>query len=222
VDEAIREHQEALKLQPRFAVAHNNLGLALVQKGSLDEAIAHYQGALQLDPDYADAYNNLGTALVLKGRMAEALARFQKALALAPTNPNVQNNLALFLVTSAEPSQRDAARAIQLARQANGLTGAQNPLYLRTLAVALAAGGQFNQAAQTAQRGWKEPGVAELVATQVQLLSKAPRLEDFSSTNWEPCRDVADRGRAQRRGADRDKVSRGIQRLGAVVIDASA
>src|SRR5208282_5015428 len=49
------------------SVAHNDLGNALLQKGSVDEAIVHYQKALQIDPDYVDACYNLGNALLQKG-----------------------------------------------------------------------------------------------------------------------------------------------------------
>ena len=63
MDEAIREYQEALRLQPDDAKAHNNLGIALDQKGQLDEAIRQYQEAIRLKPDYALAHNNFGYAL---------------------------------------------------------------------------------------------------------------------------------------------------------------
>ena len=48
-------------------MAHNNLGIVLVQKGRLDEAIPQYQSALQIKPDYAEAWNNLGSALFPTG-----------------------------------------------------------------------------------------------------------------------------------------------------------
>ena len=75
------------------AIAHNNLGNALLQKGSVDEAIAHYQKALQIKPDYAEAHNNLGNALLQKGSVDEAIIHYQKALQIKPDYAEAHNNL---------------------------------------------------------------------------------------------------------------------------------
>ena len=175
MDEAVAECREALQIQPRFEAAHNNLGLALVQKGSLDEAITHYQSALQSDPDYADAHNNLGTALVQKGRMAEALTHFQRALQIEPADPKTQNNLALLLATCEEASLRNGAKAVQLASQANSLSGGRNPLFLRTLAAAFAEAGRFGEAVESAQDAVKvaqETGQQDLAARLKEELKR--------------------------------------------------
>jgi tetratricopeptide (TPR) repeat protein len=78
--------------------AHNNLGEALIQKGSVDEAIAHFQKALQINPDYAEAYYNLGEALLKKGNVDEAIAHFQKALQINPDFAEAHNNLGEALI----------------------------------------------------------------------------------------------------------------------------
>ena len=53
----------AIKLNPDFALAHNNLGSSLPDEGKNEEAIAHYKMAIGLKPDYAEAKKNLETAL---------------------------------------------------------------------------------------------------------------------------------------------------------------
>jgi Flp pilus assembly protein TadD len=75
--------------------AHNNLAVALLQKGDVDGAIVHLREAVAIWPDYAQAQNNLGNALLQKGRLDEAVARYQKALAIQPDNIEVQNNLGI-------------------------------------------------------------------------------------------------------------------------------
>ncbi len=50
VDEAIACYQKAIELDPKDAIAHNNLGLALQAKDQRDEAIASYMKAIELDP----------------------------------------------------------------------------------------------------------------------------------------------------------------------------
>ena len=42
-----------------FADAHNNLGIALKERGELDEALAEYRRALQVKPDLVEAHSNL-------------------------------------------------------------------------------------------------------------------------------------------------------------------
>jgi Flp pilus assembly protein TadD len=66
IDDAITQYQEAIRLKPAGADAHNNLGAALYRKGLTDEAIRQYQEALRLKPDYADARKNLDVALAAK------------------------------------------------------------------------------------------------------------------------------------------------------------
>jgi tetratricopeptide (TPR) repeat protein len=75
------------------AIAHNNLGNALLKMGNVNEAIAHCQKALQIKPDYADAHYNLGIALLQKGHVDEAIAHLQKALQIKPDYAEAHNNL---------------------------------------------------------------------------------------------------------------------------------
>jgi tetratricopeptide (TPR) repeat protein len=152
VDEAITQYQEALELKADNVEAQVNLANALRQKGKLDEAITHYENGLQIDPDYVEAQNNLGLALMQKGKVGEAIAHFQKALQLKPAEPSTQNNLAWLLAVSPEASVRDGNKAVELARQANDLTGGENPVILNTLAAAYAEAGRFAEALETARR----------------------------------------------------------------------
>ena len=152
VDEAITQYQMALQIKPGYAEVLFNLGNALLKKGKVDEAITQYQTALQFKPDDANAHNNLAKVLVQKGDVGAAVPEFQKALQFDPANPSIQNNLAWLLAASPEASLRNGARAVELARQANALTGGENPMILHTLAAALAQAGRFSEAVETAQR----------------------------------------------------------------------
>ena len=55
LDKAIDLFQQALRIQPEFAEAHESLGQALRQQGKRDEAIKHYQEALRIMKSGAEA-----------------------------------------------------------------------------------------------------------------------------------------------------------------------
>src|SRR5262249_19324625 len=85
--------REALRLDPRLALAHNNLGNALADKGDPDGAIAAFREAIRLDPGFALAHNNLGFVLLRKGDLDGAVAEFREALRLDPQLAIARNNL---------------------------------------------------------------------------------------------------------------------------------
>ena len=84
--DAIAAYREAVRTGPQVAVAHNNLGLALLRAGDAHEAVPNFREALRLDPSLADAHFNLGHALRAAGDPAEALVHFREAARLNPSD----------------------------------------------------------------------------------------------------------------------------------------
>jgi Flp pilus assembly protein TadD len=93
IDEAIRQFQEGVRLQPDDAELHYNLGAALLAKGQFDDALSQFQDAIRLKADYADAHNNLGLTLEKKGQADEAIRQYQEAIRLEPDHADAHNNL---------------------------------------------------------------------------------------------------------------------------------
>jgi tetratricopeptide (TPR) repeat protein len=85
LDGAIRELEQALRLNPDLVSAHVNLGMAWYEKGDLERALAAYDTALRVDPNVALLHNNLGLALRKKGDLNGAIAEFRRAARLEPT-----------------------------------------------------------------------------------------------------------------------------------------
>ena len=83
-DRAIADHTEAIRLDPIYANAYDNRGLAYWSKDENDRAIADYTEAIRLDPKYAIAYNNRGLAYRDKGDTDRAIANFTEAIRLDP------------------------------------------------------------------------------------------------------------------------------------------
>lgn len=82
-------YEQALQIDPKFAVAYYNLGMTLKALGHFQQAIAAYQQAIKLNPTHAEAYQNLGVVLLKLGLVPDSLAAFQQAIAL-----HEQDNLA--------------------------------------------------------------------------------------------------------------------------------
>ncbi len=96
--DALALYERVISLNPEYADAHNNLGVALVQLGRIDEAMAHFERALALNPGYADAHNNLGNSLAAQGRFNDAVAHFERACVLNPGLVSAQKNAGAALV----------------------------------------------------------------------------------------------------------------------------
>ncbi len=88
--------RDTLAKNPGAWVAHNNLGVALRQRGELAEALRLFENALRLRPNHADTHNNLGIVLDLMGRTDEAIVHFTRALELRPRFAQAHNNLGLI------------------------------------------------------------------------------------------------------------------------------
>jgi tetratricopeptide (TPR) repeat protein len=193
VDEAIAHFQAGLDLQPNLAAAHNNFANALLRKGRVDEAIAHFQRALSLQPSLAEAHYNLGNALVQKGRLAEAVEHYEAAVAALPGNPFLRSNLAWLLATCPDAAVRNGARAVELAQQAERLSGGKDTSILSALAAAYAEAGRFPEAIATAQKACARASAAgdqALLERNQQLLEQYRRNQAYheppAATQTEP------------------------------------
>ena len=90
---AVAALQAAIRLAPGLARAHTDLADIFAITGRVDDAAREYGLAIQANPDEYDAHFGLGEILVRQRRTPEAVAHFEAA------------------AQSADPAQRDAARA---------------------------------------------------------------------------------------------------------------
>ncbi|OWQ88387.1 polysaccharide deacetylase [Roseateles aquatilis] len=86
-DEAEAAFTEALKLQPRFALAANNLGFIYYKRDKPTEAARWYRKAIEMDGSRALAHLNLGDALLRAGEDAQAQAAYRAFIELSPKHP---------------------------------------------------------------------------------------------------------------------------------------
>ena len=86
---AIADFDTAIRLEPDYALAYYNRGVAKRKLGQLNAAIADYDTAIQLKPDLAEAYYNRGQAKARLNRRSAAKQDLQTALRLAEKTTNV-------------------------------------------------------------------------------------------------------------------------------------
>jgi protein O-GlcNAc transferase len=83
-ESALRQFDQALRLNPGVAETWNNRATALSDLKRYDEAIADFDKALKLQPNYAEAHCNKAKAFVNLKRFDEASATYDKALEISP------------------------------------------------------------------------------------------------------------------------------------------
>ncbi len=93
MDDAMREYEFALRLQPEDAAANNAMGAALLATGKADQAIPYLLRAVKTRSDYFDARYNLGSALALQDDFNGAAEQFMLAVQLQPNDANAEANL---------------------------------------------------------------------------------------------------------------------------------
>jgi tetratricopeptide (TPR) repeat protein len=80
MNEASKYYQQAIKLNPKYAEAINNLGTIYYARKRYRRAIGQYNKALKIAPNSASIYSNLGTAQFARKKYEEASISYQKAL----------------------------------------------------------------------------------------------------------------------------------------------
>ena len=81
---AEKRFREALKINERFAEAHNNLAYTLRKQGAnhFDEALVHYNRAIELNPNLPEPYMYRGVLYVQMGNKSLARKDHEKLLAM--------------------------------------------------------------------------------------------------------------------------------------------
>lgn len=91
-------------------------------------------------------HNNPGVILAREGDIKGAIEHYRMTLRDGRFWIQTANDPAWFLATAPDATLRDPTEAVRLATRAAELSGRRNPAILNTLAGALAANGQYDQA----------------------------------------------------------------------------
>jgi tetratricopeptide (TPR) repeat protein len=168
-ENAIRDYDAALRLNPSNAFVIKNRAFANFQKGEYAAAITDYNRALRLNPKDAGAWNDRGHNYYQLKQYSRALADYDAALRLEPEHVTALNNRAWLLATCSQDELRDGKRAVASARKACELAKPADYDYVDTLAAAYAEAGYFDLAVKVAEDAIRLAPSSEKPAIQRRL-----------------------------------------------------
>src|SRR5262249_21252344 len=165
--EAIEHFQAATRSDPQLTRAHFQLGNLLMRRGRYSEAPAEYAAVIRMEPRNGFARLMEAMALIRLKKYSEARDRLEQSMAALPTDLDLRTSMARLLAACPDESIRNGPKALELVQQVLQNGKSFDLEQGQTLAMALAAVGQFQQAAQV--QGYM---IAELQRAQQSELAQ--------------------------------------------------
>ncbi len=125
VEDAKREFEAELQIDPTNASADYALGEIARQAQQWDQAEAHYLKATKLDQGFLEAFLGLGMSLNALGKYPEAVAPLEKYVRLEPPDPAGHYQLAIAYSRTGRKEDADRQMALQREAEAKVVQGAQ-------------------------------------------------------------------------------------------------
>ena len=157
LDRALRDGEEAVRLNPTSAAWKNNRGEVFIKRKEYDKAIAEFTALLEQNPTYFFALYNRSEAYVRTRQFDKALKDIDPAMENEAKVPGLHMNLARVLATAPDAKLRDGKRAVEAAKKAVDMIKYRDGRFLDTLAAAYAEVGDFDKAVETQQKAIDDP-----------------------------------------------------------------
>jgi tetratricopeptide (TPR) repeat protein len=114
-EDAKKEFEQELAIDPVNAAAEFWLGEIARREGQWDDAISHFTSAAKLDSNYAEAFLALGMALNSAGRFPEAIPQLEQFVKMSPEDPAGHYQLSIAYARTGR--KEDFVREITLHKQ---------------------------------------------------------------------------------------------------------
>src|SRR6266853_6480137 len=114
-EQAKKEFQQELEIDPNNAGAEYVLGEMARQDSQWPDALKHFSRATELDAGFGDAFLGLGTTFLSAKRFSEAIPPLETAVQLEPRNPGAHYSLATALTRAGR--KEDAEKEFAIHRQ---------------------------------------------------------------------------------------------------------
>ncbi len=150
--EARDAFEQALTYQPFEYEWRTNLADALYRLDRTAAAAEQYEQVVRNSPQYTKARRKLLRILIEQRTYDRAIRIGQEGLRYAAGDADYLNTLAWLLATCPVATYRDGFQAVLLAQDAVNATKGTEPMYLGTLAAALAEAGEYDNAVATVRK----------------------------------------------------------------------
>lgn len=194
--------EQALKLNPKDAEAHHQLGLVLVADNQVDQAISHYQQAIALNPpNVSRIYQSWGKALVKQSKTEDAILTFRQGITKGyPEAPKAMQEAEVhFRLGLALEAEGRLPEAIKAYRQAIAVK--PDKTIYEHLGNALVKNDQLNEARVAFRKWWSSSLYRQGLDYQLlgDALVRENRLDDalaayrkwIETDGWNSNKDVA-------------------------------
>ncbi len=125
VDEAKKEFEQELKIDPNNAAAEFSLGEIARRAGNWDEAIPHFTQASKIDPGFAEAFLALGMTLNSAQRFSEAVGALERYVKMLPLDP--AGHYQLSIAYARTDRKQEAAREMAIQREISEKSARPSP-----------------------------------------------------------------------------------------------
>lgn len=115
-DKAIADYTQAIRLNPKLAIAYNNRGIALKYKGQVDAAFADFTRSAEIDPQEKYAFANRGEIYLERKQYDKALVDLTQAIRIDGKSTRAFYYRGIARLESGDPDLAfaDFFRAIEL------------------------------------------------------------------------------------------------------------
>jgi len=143
-------YERAHAVRPDHIQTTDGLVNVLSRLGKHEKAVQVLKKMARNRPDHAGFQYRLGILLVMQNRVAEAVVHLRASLRLEAGQPQARIALGWILAAHPDPTHRNPKEALELTSSWARFTGASAVRLADVHAAALAAGGDFKQAALVA------------------------------------------------------------------------
>lgn len=165
---AVEDYTKALQFGQPDAAMFNSRGYAFYRLERFGDALHDYGEAIKLDPENVAALINRADTYSDIGQYGDAAKDYRAAVKIAPTLGRAYQSTAWFMATCPDTHYRNDKLAVDAARKAIELDGADYR-NLSTLAAAQASAGLFDEAKATQEEAIAKAGQPQKVTAEKMM-----------------------------------------------------
>jgi tetratricopeptide (TPR) repeat protein len=131
-DAAMRDHNEAIRIDKNYGPAYSNRGNVWSARGEPDRAIEDYNEAIRINPRDAKALNNRGDEYTLVGKYDLALRDLDRAIRIEPNAVRLSNRCFARAITGAlQDALEDCDESLRMRPKSAVVHGRRGLAYLK-------------------------------------------------------------------------------------------